>query len=253
MSEGFTEPYDLPSALRSSMPSLRRLVKPTDWEQVRSKVARFAEKSSQDPDLSPKKIHSLAVQLPGQSGWLMVELATLHRNSDEGKVWLHLHGFRPERRHAPPHGGRFRLKKEGVDTAAGWDERMKKLEKDLRSSSKMITFWQEKLEEWHEDVQERCGDEVLEELLKLSEEDASDRNAGATWVELCFRVARTVVPLHEALLRRAREEKEELDKLEEVQRSVKERLASAMEMGEFSLHDLQRCNRARSRAQRSET
>lgn len=41
------EPYDLPSALRSSMPSLRRLVKPTDWEQVRSKVARFAEKSSQ--------------------------------------------------------------------------------------------------------------------------------------------------------------------------------------------------------------
>ncbi|CAK9056274.1 unnamed protein product [Durusdinium trenchii] len=102
------EPYDLPSALRSSMPSLRRLVKPTDWEQVRSKVARFAEKSSQDPDLSPKKIHSLAVQLPGQSGWLMVELATLHRNSDEGKVWLHLHGFRPERRHAPPHGGAAR-------------------------------------------------------------------------------------------------------------------------------------------------
>ena len=34
---------------------------------------------------------------------------------------------------------------------------------------KMMHFWQEKLEEWHEEVQERCGDEVLEELQKLSE------------------------------------------------------------------------------------
>ena len=33
----------LPSALQSSMPSLRKLVRPTDWEKIRSRVVRFAE------------------------------------------------------------------------------------------------------------------------------------------------------------------------------------------------------------------
>eukprot|EP00913_Durusdinium_trenchii_P011797 g11079.t1 len=38
------EPLDVPSGLHSGMPSLRKLVKPTDWEKVRSKVSKFAEK-----------------------------------------------------------------------------------------------------------------------------------------------------------------------------------------------------------------
>lgn len=42
----------------------------------------------------------------------------------------------------------------------------------------MMHFWQEKLEEWHEEVQERCGDEVLGELQKLSELQAPERDVG---------------------------------------------------------------------------
>ena len=34
---------DLPSALRSTMPCLRKLVKPSEWEKVRSKARRFTE------------------------------------------------------------------------------------------------------------------------------------------------------------------------------------------------------------------
>ena len=37
------QPRDLPSALHSTMPSLRKLVKPTDWEKVRSKAITFVE------------------------------------------------------------------------------------------------------------------------------------------------------------------------------------------------------------------
>ncbi|CAK9056137.1 unnamed protein product [Durusdinium trenchii] len=39
------EPLDVPSGLHSGMPSLRKLVKPMDWEKVRSKVSKFVEKS----------------------------------------------------------------------------------------------------------------------------------------------------------------------------------------------------------------
>eukprot|EP00913_Durusdinium_trenchii_P035195 g32926.t1 len=70
---------DLRLALQSSMPSLRKLVKPTDWEKIRSSVARFAEKALRDPDLQPKALRHMTVQLPGQSGWQIAEVATLHR------------------------------------------------------------------------------------------------------------------------------------------------------------------------------
>lgn len=36
-------PNDLPSALQSTMPSLRKLVKPTDWEKIRSAALKFTE------------------------------------------------------------------------------------------------------------------------------------------------------------------------------------------------------------------
>lgn len=118
-----------------------------------------------------------------------------------------------------------RVKKEGLDTAAGWEERMKKQEQDTKTSQKMILFWSQKLVEWHEDVHVRCGEEVLEELLKLSQEDAANRD---------------VTALHEALLRRAREEKAEIERLDEVQRSMKDRIASAVETGDISLFNLQK-------------
>ena len=40
---------DLPSALRSTMPCLRKLVKPSEWEKVRSKAMRFTETHRQLP------------------------------------------------------------------------------------------------------------------------------------------------------------------------------------------------------------
>lgn len=118
-----------------------------------------------------------------------------------------------------------RIKKEGCDTAAGWEEKVKKLESDTKTSEKMMSFWAEKLVEWHQDVRVRCGDEVLDELLTLSEVDAGNRD---------------VTRLHEALLRRAREEKAEIERIDAVQRSVKDRIASAVETGDLSLFNLQK-------------
>ena len=72
------EVFDAPSALQSSMPSLRKLVKPTDWEKVRSKVLRFADRATHDPAVPPKVMKKLAVLLPGQRGWLVAEDAALN-------------------------------------------------------------------------------------------------------------------------------------------------------------------------------
>ena len=69
---------DSPSALQSSMPSLRKLVKPTDWENIRSEVLWFAERAMDDPTTPPKVMNKLAVQLPGQRGWLVAEDAALN-------------------------------------------------------------------------------------------------------------------------------------------------------------------------------
>ncbi|CAK9018629.1 unnamed protein product [Durusdinium trenchii] len=93
---------DLRLALQSSMPSLRKLVKPTDWEKIRSSVARFAEKALRDPDLQPKALRHMTVQLPGQSGWQIAEVATLHRIQGAQKVWLYLKGLRPEKARRVP-------------------------------------------------------------------------------------------------------------------------------------------------------
>ncbi|CAK9103242.1 Uncharacterized protein SCF082_LOCUS48234 [Durusdinium trenchii] len=72
----------LPSALQSSMPSLRKLVRPTDWEKIRSRV----EKTQMDPEFHAQALPGLRVHLPSL-GWLSVE-ATLHRMAQTGKALL---------------------------------------------------------------------------------------------------------------------------------------------------------------------
>ena len=47
------------------MPSLRSLVKPTDWEKLRSVVRNFVELALVNPNLEPKLIHKMTVKLPG--------------------------------------------------------------------------------------------------------------------------------------------------------------------------------------------
>ncbi|CAK9058246.1 Uncharacterized protein SCF082_LOCUS31087 [Durusdinium trenchii] len=94
-------PSDLPAALQSTMPSLRKLVKPTDWEKVRSKAMRFTERSLLDPTIQSRVLKQMTLRLPGHSGWLVAEQAAFKRFSNENvqgkKVWLHMMGFRPER------------------------------------------------------------------------------------------------------------------------------------------------------------
>lgn len=79
---------------RSSRCFRGKLVKPTDWEQVRSSVARFARKAQRSEATGgtnlPKGLRGMSVQLPGQSGWLIPEEATLHHVPNSQKVWLYL-------------------------------------------------------------------------------------------------------------------------------------------------------------------
>ena len=49
----------------ASMPSLGKLVRPSEWEKVRSSVARFAEKSSRDQSDHPKVLKRLTLQVHG--------------------------------------------------------------------------------------------------------------------------------------------------------------------------------------------
>ena len=86
----------------SSMPSLRKLVKPTAWEDMRLRVGRFVERALRDPGIEPKELSKLAVQLPGQNGWFSVDEAFLHRIQGARNVWLHLKGFHPEKVQRPP-------------------------------------------------------------------------------------------------------------------------------------------------------
>ena len=96
-------PDDLGAGLQSSMPSLRKLVKPTDWEKIRSTVATFVERALQDPTVQSRVIKRMSLQLPGHFGRVIAEEATLKRYPRDRKVWLHMKGFRPEKsRRAEP-------------------------------------------------------------------------------------------------------------------------------------------------------
>eukprot|EP00913_Durusdinium_trenchii_P017889 g16809.t1 len=88
---------DPPSALQSNMPCLRKLVKPTDWEKVRSSVVRYVDKALRDPTIPPQTLSKMTVKLPGHGGWLLVEEATVHQIPGSKKIWLLLNGFRPEK------------------------------------------------------------------------------------------------------------------------------------------------------------
>ena len=87
---------DLPSAdLQSSMPSLRKFVKPMEWEKVCFKIKRFHEKASQNPQIPPKMMKRITFQSPFHRGWHVVEEASLHPYVEAGKVWLYLTRFHP--------------------------------------------------------------------------------------------------------------------------------------------------------------
>ncbi|CAK9059330.1 unnamed protein product [Durusdinium trenchii] len=93
---------DPPSALQSNMPCLRKLVKPTDWEKVRSSVVRYVDKALRDPTIPPQTLSKMTVKLPGHGGWLLVEEATVHQIPGSKKIWLLLNGFRPEKARLVP-------------------------------------------------------------------------------------------------------------------------------------------------------
>lgn len=57
------DPNEL-SALQSGMPSMRKFVKPTDWEKIRNRATTFAEESLQNPSLAPKAVKKLALRMP---------------------------------------------------------------------------------------------------------------------------------------------------------------------------------------------
>ncbi|CAK8996585.1 unnamed protein product [Durusdinium trenchii] len=102
------QPRDLPSALHSTMPSLRKLVKPTDWEKVRSKAITFVERALRDPNLHPRVLKQMTWQLPHSCRVIAEEAAFKSFPNEEfpGKklVWLHLKGFQPEKSHWRPFG-----------------------------------------------------------------------------------------------------------------------------------------------------
>ncbi|CAK9034064.1 unnamed protein product [Durusdinium trenchii] len=102
------QPSNVPSALRSTMPSLRKLVKPAEWEKLRSKAVKFSERGLLDPTLQPRVLKHMTLQLPGHSGWVLAEEAALTRFPNKGaerKVWLHLKRFRPEKSPRGPSDG----------------------------------------------------------------------------------------------------------------------------------------------------
>ena len=87
------------SPLLAAMPSLSKLVKESEWEKIRSSVQRFVDKALRDPNIPPKELRKMTVQLAGQSGWFSVDEAFLHHiRGANHKVWLQLTGFHPESR-----------------------------------------------------------------------------------------------------------------------------------------------------------
>ena len=85
-----TEESDVFSALQTTMPSARKLLRPSDWEKFGPKMADFAVRSRSDSELQPQALGKLHIHLLG--AWT-VALATLRRCEAAGKVWLTLHDF----------------------------------------------------------------------------------------------------------------------------------------------------------------
>ena len=94
------------------MPSLRKFIRPTDWESVRARVRRFGEKAAKDPNLKPKHFSKTVwfrvLDQPGR--YMQANKANLKvhgrgpgTSREDVKVWLHLSDFvLAERQHVEP-------------------------------------------------------------------------------------------------------------------------------------------------------
>ena len=51
-------------------------------------MERFVERALSDPSIAPKVLRRMGVQLPGQSGWIVAEQASLHRIEGSRMTWL---------------------------------------------------------------------------------------------------------------------------------------------------------------------
>ncbi|CAE7765729.1 URC1 [Symbiodinium sp. CCMP2456] len=115
-------------------------------------------------------------------------------------------------------------RKQDTDTEAGWEKKIHGMQVSIRNGAKMADFWEERLGVWHEEVEARCGEEVLLELQRLSELKPPERD---------------LMPLQMALLRRARTDMQNVDRVQQAGTDLKQRFAAAVEHGDVNLKDLQ--------------
>ena len=79
-----------------SMPSLRKLVKPMDWQRLSAKVTNFADKAFWNPQLPPETLKHLTLRLPLMNDPYLRAQATLRSMgcSESGsKIWFYCKGF----------------------------------------------------------------------------------------------------------------------------------------------------------------
>ena len=89
------------------MPCLRRMVRPTDWPQISSKVMKFADEAFWAPDRPPKHLNSLAIRFPEAifDGYLQAQRAYIQSvpaPESGSKVWLYFADFDHGRRRLQP-------------------------------------------------------------------------------------------------------------------------------------------------------
>ncbi|CAE6962511.1 unnamed protein product [Symbiodinium sp. CCMP2592] len=104
--------YKASSPEDPEMPSLRKFIRPTDWESVRARVRGFGEKAAKDPNLKPKHFSKTVwfrvMDQPGR--YMQAKKANLKvhdrasaSSREDIKVWLHLSDFvLTERQHVEP-------------------------------------------------------------------------------------------------------------------------------------------------------
>ncbi len=92
---------DIASELRSSMPTLRKVVRPMDWQSICEKVMSFADKAFWNPDLQPRHLRKgLAVRIPDDRQYFLAKEASIRAVAGKecgSMVWLHLASFGPEK------------------------------------------------------------------------------------------------------------------------------------------------------------
>lgn len=102
----FQNGEDFPSVPTSKtpfgMPSLRRMVRPTDWPRVSSKVIKFADVAFWTPNLKPHEFSNpLAVRFSTHGmfdEYVLAQRASIQQvpGTESGsKVWIYLSNFAP--------------------------------------------------------------------------------------------------------------------------------------------------------------